>query len=1358
MLTIALTQTVQDEEDGEIGRQSQFVTSEFFDWQLFVFEAIKLIIIVESKEIMNNLSDIVGKKHRAPKSGVKAKKKEATKKKKLGLSTERHNPRAFSVANVVRTKRTQQRNLDRLQQKEVVPLINRADELPPPVFIVIMGPKDVGKSTLIRSLVKIYTGQNLTDTKGPITCVAGRKRRITIFECPLDMYSMTDLAKVADLVLLMVDASYGFEMETFEYLNMLQLHGFPKVVGVMTHLDKFKMSKSLQNTKKLIKHRFWTEIYKGAKMFELSGVVNGKYLKHEIKRLSLYLQRVKFRPLVWRNTHPYVVVDRVEDVTPMSKISQDNNCDRDVALFGYVRGTHLKESMKMHLIGAGDFDIAGINFLGDPCPLPGGTESTADGKVVKKVSLKAKDTLLYAPMANVGRVQMSDRDGVFIELRDIHYTKREHLTVLDQKIHRQGKRDDNDDNDDDDDEGADDAQGPGLYGDNIARDTPMGLLRNMQDVRRGVDELIQDSEMTLFPHSRPIKSSQMQDAPAASETVKKQSKYHTLPDYDSEEEDDQNDEGGHEDDDEDTDEDNDEDDEEEGYDDEGDDGDDDEPESAPKPASANAVKKKATSEFLARLQEQDGRDIMRRIYGDLGRGHSGGAESTTNGFDRDDTSDNDDDDDDNDDLFVVKSSTSKHDKYAKANARDSSRAASTVAEVISKWSTALELTDSTARNASTIHSLAAIKERCVTGSWGGENIALGVKGRNSDRDDEEGGDDGEGGDGLDDEEIYGDFEDLETGESFGGSTTQKGRASTAPTSDDDDEEDENGEYDFDYANEDENGVDEDEYEDADAGDDQYDDQYDDDDEDEDNNESGLNLHGNQHRARMSAQDLDAHNDDIDRQLREMNAKKKLSFKSKFDSDYDTHQDGDGEEEDGEGGSKGKNGKKKHLTEQEEEEQKLFEMAKKLQQDQRDRNKAEFGEDGDLVRVRHEGYRQGMYVRILLKGVPVEFTRNFRPQLPVILGGLLPHECTMGFFRVRVKRHRWYQKILKSNDPIVFSVGWRRYQSLPVFTMEDQNQRERFLKYTPEHMHCACVIYGPLVPPNTGVLAYQKASNRVSGFRICLTGTVLEHQATPTIMKKLKLVGTPIKIFKNTAFVTGMFNSALEVAKFEGVKLKTVSGIRGQIKKALHEGQPGNFRATFEDKILISDIIICRLWVPVEVTKFCNPVMSLLTDATAKVDEWQGMRSQAQIRKEEKIPITYNKDSLYKPIERVQREFGKVNVSKKLEESLPFASKSKLEKVKNPSSYLARRAVVLEPEDRKKRGLVHMVSSIAKDKIEKRKLAKENKTKQNAKAKAREQDRFADVHKEEKKKRYRDEGKESIRREKKKNRRAEAQDN
>lgn len=98
---------------------------------------------------------------------------------------------------------------------------------------------------------------------------------------------MVDLAKVADLVLLLVDASFGFEMETFEFLNVLQVHGFPKVIGVLTHLDRFRESKKLRTTKKRLKQRFWTEIYQGAKLFYLSGLMNGKYPRAEVGSSAL---------------------------------------------------------------------------------------------------------------------------------------------------------------------------------------------------------------------------------------------------------------------------------------------------------------------------------------------------------------------------------------------------------------------------------------------------------------------------------------------------------------------------------------------------------------------------------------------------------------------------------------------------------------------------------------------------------------------------------------------------------------------------------------------------------------------------------------------------------------------------------------------------------------------------------------------------------------------------------------------------------------------------------------------------------------------------------------------------------------
>ena len=103
--------------------------------------------------------------------------------------------------------------------------------------------------------------------------------------------------------------------------------------------------------------RFWAEVYEGAKLFYLSGIQHGKYLKREILNLARFISVAKFRPLTWRLSHPYVIADRFEDITPPETLRVHPKCDRQVLLYGFTRGAALRQGGRVHLAGVGDFNV-----------------------------------------------------------------------------------------------------------------------------------------------------------------------------------------------------------------------------------------------------------------------------------------------------------------------------------------------------------------------------------------------------------------------------------------------------------------------------------------------------------------------------------------------------------------------------------------------------------------------------------------------------------------------------------------------------------------------------------------------------------------------------------------------------------------------------------------------------------------------------------------------------------------------------------------------------------------------------------------------------------------------------------------
>jgi ribosome biogenesis protein BMS1 len=198
--------------------------------------------------------------------------------------------------------------------------------------------------------------------------------------------------------------------------------------------------------------------------------------------MTLYI--TQFRPLVWHNTHPYVLVDRHEDITDPNEVERDADCSRSVVFYGYVRGTHLKPNMKVHMIGVGDYSMASVSTLPDPCPV--------SEKDKERTSL-SKRSLLFAPLSDVGAVAF-DNDAIYIDIPKANYTKKENLALP----ARAGKR--AEDDDDDDEDARDESDEEPEY----ESDTPAGILKGMQDMDAGIDEKMQNSTLRLFRNSEAV--------------------------------------------------------------------------------------------------------------------------------------------------------------------------------------------------------------------------------------------------------------------------------------------------------------------------------------------------------------------------------------------------------------------------------------------------------------------------------------------------------------------------------------------------------------------------------------------------------------------------------------------------------------------------------------------------------------------------------------------------------------------------------------------------------------------------------------------------------------------------------------
>ncbi|KNH05940.1 hypothetical protein XU18_3102 [Perkinsela sp. CCAP 1560/4] len=385
------------------------------------------------KDISGDADEQTHKKFHKQTKGKGAEKSALKKKRKLGLDTEpnRHrNPKAFTrPSDGTRKIAVRKRNIEQSESRARVPKVNKSlvpsSQLQPPTLIAIVGPEGCGKSTFIRSFVKACVCKNLSRVYGPVTFTNGnpqRPKRYTFIECPPTLTAMVDVSKVAEVVVMVFDASVGFETSSFEFLTLANVHGLPHVFGLLTHLDCLKNNKALKKTKKKMRHRFSQEVASGAgKLFYLTGLEpkSGLYKRKEMLLLGHYLATIKTEPTSWRQAHSHLLLDRFQDVTPQKA---DTKADmRQIQCYGYIRGKPLEPNTRVHMPGVGDFSISAIDILRDPCGATGANEGSDLSKPLSAKS-KALRRSIYAPMCDLGELSYDPGGEVFVHsINPSHY-------------------------------------------------------------------------------------------------------------------------------------------------------------------------------------------------------------------------------------------------------------------------------------------------------------------------------------------------------------------------------------------------------------------------------------------------------------------------------------------------------------------------------------------------------------------------------------------------------------------------------------------------------------------------------------------------------------------------------------------------------------------------------------------------------------------------------------------------------------------------------------------------------------------------------------------------------------------------
>lgn len=229
---------------------------------------------------------------------------------------------------------------------------------------------------------------------------------------------------------------------------------------------------------------------------------------------------------------------------------------------------------------------------------------------------------------------------------------------------------------------------------------------------------------------------------------------------------------------------------------------------------------------------------------------------------------------------------------------------------------------------------------------------------------------------------------------------------------------------------------------------------------------------------------------------------------------------------------------------------------------------------------------GLRVCIVLSNAPARMAAGFDHSRPFVAFGLQQYEHQMSVVNFSLIRNDEYMEPVRSKDPLVLHMGFRRYNIRPLFSQntpggKGTNNVHKFERFLKHGVSTIGTIYAPIQFGKAPVSLYLPTSSASSESgeepvpTVVATGSSMEADPTRIMAKRILLTGAPFKIHKRSAVIRYMFFSPEDVNWFKPVQLYTKYGRTGHITESL--GTHGYMKCVFDGPIKQMDTVCMKLY-------------------------------------------------------------------------------------------------------------------------------------------------------------------------------------